>query len=124
AERRRALALAQAMAMLAMLILLNTGSLAWITLAYFIHGSNRVVRPILAGRLARTLDPATLSFGFGFLQTAMQLGLTLSPYVAGMLYAHHPAWPLYGGILGLSATILLTFAIPVRVPEPASAAAA
>ncbi|MGH2523296.1 MAG: MFS transporter, partial [Anaerolineales bacterium] len=47
AERRRALALAQAMAMLAMLILLNTGSLAWITLAYFIHGSNRVVRPIL-----------------------------------------------------------------------------
>jgi len=109
----RALALSQLAALAATLILVSSPLLLFITLAYFIHGSNRVVRPILLGRLARTLDSNTLSFGFGFQQTAMQLGLTLAPYLAGQLYDRAPAWPLYAGSLALCATILLTFILPV-----------
>jgi predicted MFS family arabinose efflux permease len=108
-ERRAPLLLAQGAALLALLLWLNASALAWIGLAYFVHGGNRVIRPITTGRLAATLDAATMSFGFGFYQTAQQLGLTLSPYVAGLLYARGPAWPLWAGVAGLLVMMLLTW---------------
>jgi len=127
-ERRGSLLLSQAVALAAVMLWMSTPVRVFILLAYFIHGSNRVVRPIILGRLARSLDAATLSFGYGFYETAMRLGLAISPAVAGLLYERGPAWPLYAGAAAVSVTMLLTFTLPgarpaARAIERASSAA-
>lgn len=121
-ERRGSLLLSQLVALAALILLLNTPALLFIGLAYFIHGSNRLVRPIVDARLAYSLTPATLSFGYGFREMAMRSGLAAAPYVAGLLYAYHPAWPLIAGILGLTLTLMLTFTLPAdaRAHSPAA----
>lgn len=126
-QRPWAIALSQAVAILASLILLFTPLLPWVVLAYFIHGSNRLIRPFMIGRLARSLDQATLSFGYGFYETAMRLGLAVAPYAAGLLYARAPALPLYAGSVCVCVTLLLTFTLPAglkpRLPLAAELAA-
>jgi MFS family permease len=125
-ERPWAMVLAQAVAIGAALLLLTTPAMPFIVLAYFIHGSNRLIRPFMTGRLARSLDQTTLSFGYGFYETAMRLGLAVAPYLAGLLYARQPAAPLMLGALCVSVTLILTFTLPAgRQPaEPARAALA
>ena len=85
---------------------------AVIGLAYFIHGSDRVVRPSLLGRLSRSLDASTMSLGYGFYETALRLGLAISPYVAGRLYTQNPTWPMYASIAGLAVAMTLTWFVP------------
>lgn len=121
-ERRGSLLLSQLVALTALILLLNTPVLFFIGLAYFIHGSNRLVRPIVDARLVHSLTPATLSFGYGFREMAMRSGLAAAPYVAGLLYAYHPTWPLVAGIIGLILTLLLTFTLPAdaRAHNPAA----
>jgi predicted MFS family arabinose efflux permease len=79
--------------------------------AFFISGSNRVVRPPTIVRIARLLTPATMSFGLGIQMAATQLGLALSPAVAGVLYGRSPALPFYVGLGALGLTLLLTFTL-------------
>jgi DHA1 family multidrug resistance protein-like MFS transporter len=111
-ERRGSLVLSQVVALLALILLLSTSAFVFIGLAYFIHGSNRLVRPIVDARLAHSLTPATLSFGYGFRELAMRSGLAAAPYLAGLLYTYDPFWPLVAGIVGLTLTLLLTFTLP------------
>lgn len=113
-ERRLSLLLVQLVALIATAIWLNTSLLFFIVIAYFIHGYNRLVRPIIAGRISHSLDSATLSFGYGFYETAFRLGLAVAPYVAGLLYEHSPSWPLLAGIVCLSVTLMLTFTLPTK----------
>jgi MFS family permease len=117
-DRPWAMALSQAVAIGASLLLLISPALPLIVLAYFIHGSNRLIRPFMTGRLARSLDQATLSFGYGFYETAMRLGLAVAPYLAGLLYARQPALPLSVGALCVCATLALTFTLPAGRPPP------
>ena len=95
-----------------MVLLLNSPVLIFIGLAYFIHGSNRLIRPIVDARLAHSLTPAILSFGYGFRELAMRSGLAAAPYLAGLLYSYNPTWPLIAGVAGLMLTLLLTFTLP------------
>lgn len=118
AERRTPLVIGQAAALAALGLWLFAPWLPLIALGYFIHGSNRVIRPLTASRLVATLGAENLSLGFGFYQTAQQLGLTLSPLLAGLLYTQNPAWPLWAGLAGLSLTLLLTAFMPARRPAP------
>jgi len=126
AERPWSLVAAQAAALAAALLLLTTPLMPFIVLAYFIHGSNRLIRPFMIGRLARSLDQATLSFGYGFYETAMRLGLAVAPWAAGVLYAREPAWPLWAGAACVCVTLALTFTLPAghKPPLPAVAALA
>lgn len=110
--RRWALVLCQLVALAASVLLLSSALLPVIILAYFIHGGNWVVRPIVIGRLARTLHPDMLSFGYGFLETAMRLGMALAPAVAGLLYSRTPAAPMLAGAAALCVTLLLTLTLP------------
>jgi MFS family permease len=104
--------LTQLSILLALLLWLNSPLPLWIGLGYFIHGRNRLPQPFLDGRLARTLSPEELNLGYSFREIAMRLGLAVSPYVAGFLYAQQPIWPIYAGLLCLLATMLLTFLLP------------
>ena len=122
--RRWALVLCQLVALAASVLLLSSAMLPVITLAVFIHGGNWVVRPIVIGRLARTLHPDILSFGYGFLETAMRLGMALAPAVAGLLYSRTPAAPMLAGAAALCVTLLLTLTLPGgRLQAPAAAPA-
>lgn len=114
-ERPWAIVLCQVVAILASLLLLLTPLMPFIVLASLIHGSNRLIRPFLIGRLARSLDQTTLSFGYGFYETAMRLGLAVAPYGAGLLYARAPALPLAAGIACVCVTLLLTFTLRASV---------
>lgn len=118
AERPVALWLAQGLAFSALLIWTTTTGLPGIGLAYFIHGGDRVVRPLLMGRLARQLDAATLSLGYGFFETALRLGLALSPLAAGWLYVRAPAAPLWASLAGLAVLLTLTFTLPSGARRP------
>ena len=79
--------------------------------AYFISGSNRLTRTPSLARIANLLTPASMSFGLGIYQTAMQFGYSVSPYVAGLLYERNPILPIYAGIVALLMTILLTLTL-------------
>jgi MFS family permease len=111
-ERRGSLILGQLVALAGLILLLNSPALIFIGLAYFIHGNNRLIRPIVDARLAHSLTPAILSFGYGFRELAMRSGLAAAPYLAGLLYSYNPTWPLVAGIAGLMLTLLLTFTLP------------
>lgn len=111
-ERRLPLFIVQTAAGAALLIWLLAPGPVWIGLAFLIHGGNRAFRPVTAGRLANILTPETMSFGFGFYQTAQQLGLTVSPLAAGLLYAHDPHWPLWAGVVGLAAAMAFATMLP------------
>lgn len=86
--------------------------------AFLISGGNRVVRPPAIVRIARLLTPATMSFGLGLQQAATQLGLALSPFVAGLLYGRQPALPFYVGLAALGVTLLLTFTLSAAEQQP------
>jgi MFS family permease len=64
--------------------------------------------------LANTLNTETMSLGFGFYQTAQQLGLTGSPYLAGLLYTRDPHWPLWAGVIGLASAMGVAARLPDR----------
>lgn len=100
-ERRTPLFITQGVALTALLLWLMTPGLVWIGLASLISGGNRLFRPLTSGRLVSTLNVETMSLGFGFFQTAQQLGLTIAPYLAGLLYTRDPHWPLWAGVIGL-----------------------
>jgi len=110
-ERRITLVVSQTVALLGLLLLLITPAFPVAALAFLIGGGNRLIRPPTVVHVARLLTPATLSFGMGLQMTATQLGLSVSPYVAGLLYAQNPVWPFYAGAIGLSLTLLLTFSL-------------
>jgi MFS family permease len=122
-DRPVSLFLAQAAVLLAVLLIWVTPAPALIILAYFIHGNNRVVRPIVIGRLAHRLNRSTLSLGYGFYETAMRLGLAASPFVAGLLYEREPHLPLLAGAVAV--TLCLVWTLGMAGPgrrEPVSAA--
>jgi MFS family permease len=111
-EGRRALITGQLLAVSAIILWAVAASPLLIGLAYFIHGSYRVLRPIVSAELAQRLDQSTMSLGYGFQQTAAQLGWALAPLFAGQLYSQNPHWPFLAGAAGLGLTLLLTFGWP------------
>ncbi|MFZ4663032.1 MAG: MFS transporter [Caldilineaceae bacterium] len=104
-----ALVLALLIAMTGLLLLLFGGNhLPVLAIAFLINGGNPLLRPSVLVRIGRLLGPENLSFGLGIQQTAMQLGLAVSPYVAGLLYAQQPVWPFYVGLGSLGIMVVVT----------------
>jgi MFS family permease len=118
AERRWALLAVQGLALIALLVWLNSNLLPFIALAYFLHGRNRLAQPFMDARLTLLLKPEALNLGYSFREIAMRLGLSVSPYLAGQLYAVRPSWPLYGGVFCLLLTAGLTFTLPADLRHP------
>lgn len=111
-EGRPALVLSQVAAWVGVAILASTGNWPALLFAFFVAGSNRLVRPPALVQFSRLLTPATMSFGMGLQQTASQVGLALSPYVAGLLYARNPSWPFLAGLAAVGLTCALSILWP------------
>lgn len=91
-------------------------------LGMFCRGADQAMWPITRGRLSLGLPPPVLSLGYGILDTASQIALTLSPFVAGQLYARGPALPLFAGAAVLGLSMLLTLSLQrAHRPLPADA---
>lgn len=114
-ERRRALFATQLLALTALILWSIGAAPVLIALAYLVHGRNRLAQPFIDGRLAYTLKAEWLNLGYSFREIAMRLGLSVSPYLAGILYTQNPTWPLYGGMIGLVITLSLTFTLPANL---------
>lgn len=109
-EGLRALLLSLLLSIAGLLFLWRGGTnLPLLAAAFLLNGGNRLIRPSVLLRIGRLLRPENLSFGLGIQQTAMQLGLAVSPYVAGLLYAQQPVWPLYAGLVSLGVMLVVTF---------------
>jgi predicted MFS family arabinose efflux permease len=117
-EGRLPLLMSQLAALIGVALMAFVPGFLPLLMAFFVGGNNRIARPPTLVRIARLLTPATMSFGLGIQQTAMQLGLALSPYVAGLLYTHDPALPFYAGLVALGFAILLTFTLPGQASQP------
>jgi MFS family permease len=124
-DRRTSLLLNQLVVMVGLILLLNAPTGAGLAifspalvLGYFMRGATWAIWPITRGRAAHWLAPEVISLGFGFLDTASQLAQTTAPFIAGLLYAYEPSWPLYAGLMALSVTMLLTLRLPQRSASP------
>jgi MFS family permease len=129
-ERRQPLLLTQ-LVVGASLALLLVPAPAWrpaafglLALAYFCRGGVESIWPVTRARVTRGIDPRSLSFGFALMDTGAQVARTISPIAAGYLYAQHPTLPLYGGLIALAATLLLTLTLPQARPQPLGESAA
>ncbi len=117
-EGLRAMLIGLLLAIAGLVLLVASQSMALLVVAFFINGGSRLIRPSLLARIGRLLGPTNLSFGLGIQQTAMQLGLAVSPYVAGLLYARNAAWPFYAGLGSLGIMLLVILGITVRENAP------
>jgi MFS family permease len=132
AERRRSLLLNQVGVVACLVLLLvapAAGGVALLSpvlvLAALLRGADKSTWPVTRGRFSLFLQPPVRSLGFGFLETVSQAALTLSPLVAGQLYAHDAALPIYFGLGLLAVSGLLTLTLPrLRVGAALAAAAA
>lgn len=91
-----------------LLLLLGGNNQLLLVIAFLVNGGNRLLRPSVLVRIGHLLGPENLSFGLGIQQTAMQLGLAVSPSVAGLLYEQQPVWPLYVGLGSLAIMVVVT----------------
>ncbi len=110
--------LPQGLVLVALLLLLLAPGMPLLLLAYFVSGSNRLIRSPSLARMSNLLTPATMSFGLGIYQTALQFGYSVSPFVAGLLYEKNPIWPIYAGVIGLVVTLGLTFTLSSLKRDP------
>ncbi len=123
AERRTPLLSVQLAGVLSLILLLASpvatdGGLPLLpVLAYFFRGGTDAIWVVISGRVSQWLPPEILSLGFGFRDTAVRVGLTLAPLVAGQLYGLHAEWPLYASLALTGASMLLILTLPNQRPR-------
>lgn len=68
---------------------------------------------------------ASMGMGYGIFQTMANLAFTISPYVAGWLYAANPIYPFVASLVLSIPAMLLTAVVGRRLPahRPAGVAA-
>jgi hypothetical protein len=89
----RAYLLAQALMVGSLALLLATGGLGWMALAYFFRGSWSLARNLTNAQVRFALDNAEVGLAYGLTETVIALALMLGPLAAGFLYARSPSLP-------------------------------
>ena len=98
------------------IIMLLTGFVPLLALGFFLRGAVGAVRQLGGARLGEMMPPASMGLGYGIYQTVVNLAFTISPYVAGWLFAHDPTYPFVANLLMLIPAMLLTVLIGRRGP--------
>jgi len=115
-SRRLAIGAGTLITLLSVILLLWLPGFVALVVAFFFGGGNRLIRAPVLARFTHLLTPATMSFGLGLQQTAIQIGLAASPYVAGVLYAQNVYWPFYAGGISLILVLGMTALLPNARP--------
>lgn len=104
-----------------LVLLLRTGAIAVLAIAFFMRGAYNASRSLAAAWLAdasgRSLAGAW-GLGFGVLSTVYGISTVAAPYAAGWLYAHDPALPFAAAAIAIPATIVLTFLTGMTQSQP------
>ncbi len=104
---RKALVAIQAAAWLYLLILLNTGTMAWLALGFFFRAGVMVGRPFFDSITTRVVPPEQHGLAFASSATVFRIANMLAAGTAGYLYAFRPALPfvLAAGLIPLAAAL-------------------
>ncbi len=101
------------------LLMLATTSVPLLGLALFLRGGMGAVRQLGAARLGEMMPPNSMGLGYGIFQTVVNLAFTISPYVAGWLYAAAPSYPFVASLVLFVPAIALTIIVGRRGPAAA-----
>jgi predicted MFS family arabinose efflux permease len=114
---RGAYVLAQALMAFSLVVLLSTGGLAWVALAFFCRGSWTLARMMTVAQVGQVVERPELGLAYGIAESVMALALIFGPLAAGLLYARAPGLPfqLGLGLLVVTAPLMWWFA-----PRPAA----
>lgn len=118
---RTAYLLAQALMALSLVVLLSTGGLVWVALAYFCRGSWAMARMMTNAQVGHVVDKPELGLAYGIVESVVALSMIFGPLAAGLLYARTPSLPFQASLalLAITAPLMWRFA-----PRPRSAAQA
>jgi predicted MFS family arabinose efflux permease len=113
---RRGLLLGQLLTACFSLLIWRTTGLPYFALAYFILGGFRAARPMMAAQARELVHKSQMGLAYGMNETVGALALTLSPFLAGLLYDRAPdlMYPVSLIAISLSVTLTLSFG-----PRPA-----
>jgi len=111
---RRGFMIAQALAMLYLTLLLSTGSLGWLGLAFFFQGSWNLARGMATAQVRRVVGSSELGLAFGLTETVTAVTLTFAPFAAGFLYKIAPALPFQVSLGLIAATLPLVWWLAPR----------
>ncbi len=112
---------AQALMAISLVILLSSGGLAWVALAFFCRGSWNLARTMMNAQVGQVVDRPELGLAYGVAESVTALTLILGPLAAGFLYAGAPSRPFQVSLGLLAVTALLIWRFGPR-PTPRLAA--
>jgi DHA1 family multidrug resistance protein-like MFS transporter len=90
---RRGFMLAQVLLVVCLGLLLVSGSLPWLLVAYFFRGGWQLARIMATAQVSRVVQPGQLGLALGMTETVGTAATVLGPLAAGLLYARSPALP-------------------------------
>ena len=98
----------QALVWVAAGLLLLTGALPVLGLAYLLRGAYQGSRTLIQARAGGLGGEADRGLVLGATDTTIAIAQVVAPYAAGWLYAFDPAWPLVASLALIPVVLLLT----------------
>jgi len=118
----RILALCLFVLALTFVVQLYTSVVSVLVVAFFVRGGTNVVMSLMTALITGAADPKSMGMSFALYNMMGGFAATLSPYVAGYLYAHHPAYPFVATII-LAISLGLYFFGKAQTPRENDCAA-
>ena len=120
---RGAYILAQVLMAVSLVILLATGQLGWVALAFVFRGSLNLAHMMSAAQVEQVVDRPKLVLAYGVTESVIALAMIIGPSVAGVLYARSPALPFQVSVALLALSIpLMWWLAPHPAARPLAAA--
>jgi len=118
-RRARGLVAAQVLVWCSVLLMLLTGNLGILALAYLLRGALSSCLPLVRAQASAHGGEAARGLVMGAVDTIYSVANIIAPYMAGWLYAANPAHPLMASLALIPAATLL---ILLGLPRPLSPA--
>lgn len=93
--------------MLSFSLLLLTGILPLIAVAYFMLGAYNTARPLGVSIISERVAEHQRGMGYALFETLAGLAVVVGTLLSGLLYATDPGWPFMAGLVGGALVLLL-----------------
>jgi predicted MFS family arabinose efflux permease len=97
---------------LSVLLLLTTGQVGWMGLAYFCQAGWNFGRTMALSQVRRVVEAHETGLAFGFTETIVYVVIVAASFASGVLYQYNPALPfqLSLGLIALTLPLVWLFA--------------